>query len=83
MLRHRTFIVRLATRLSDGDADLRDDFVQEGLIGAWEVEPAPHLSTDDMMRLERRAIAHRMWWFRRREQRALNGLAVHSVAAHA
>lgn len=66
--RHLTFLHFLSSRLAPGDQDTREDLMQEGLIALWlelRRHSAHYVPTAGR---ERRAIAHRMFRYARRER---------------
>ncbi|MBK6457176.1 MAG: hypothetical protein IPF87_14065 [Gemmatimonadetes bacterium] len=61
--RHVRFMRFLADRLSSGDRDLREDLVQEGLIALWMLPEKTRLEADARDKVERRAVARRMFYY--------------------
>ncbi len=63
--RHVRFMRYLAHRLSNGDRDLREDLVQEGLIALWMLPEERRHDVEVRDKVERRAVAHRMFEYAR------------------
>ena len=61
--RHVRFMRFLAHRLSSGDRDLREDLMQEGLIALWMLPEERRLDAEVRDKVERRAVARRMFHY--------------------
>ena len=65
LVEHGTYIRALARKLSKGDRDLFDDFVQEALFALWRMDPDKARWASDPRFAERGQIRNAMRKFRR------------------
>jgi len=68
LTRYRPMVRGLARRLAQGDADLREDLEQEGMIALWRLPPLRLAAARDRGSYVRSVVRYAMWRTVRRQE---------------